>query len=263
MRWKKTKLSLILIILTVCTLFVQTPLMNLKNNALVKNLPADLHNSGVTQVTNTKQWILNGDFSSSDNWTSEKSILGDPDDVDATISSGAANFIINGELDKYSIAGTPNSSWTAFDNTDWGVGMDDGTERGIDSYGCWVDYTWDESVDQTGGTPSVHWKRNITLPVDMSDYKITSATLNVIFNATVTATGTGGIDVFDDQTQLQVGDYARFYILISDIENVYQPFQIANNRTKYLGWDTGPVTTIEDTSLTNIDEAFQSRTHRF
>jgi len=257
MRGTKNKVGFFLVILIVFSIIAQTSFVNLKDNSMVEKKIENLQHSKVSKVTNTRQWIINGDFSSSDNWTSAKSTLGDPDDVDAIISGGTANYTINGESGLYSISGVPNSTWTAFNNSDWGVGMNEGTERGIsDNYGCWVSYTWNEVDDQTGGTPSVHWKRNITLPVNMSDYKITSASLNVTFNATVTATGTGGIDVFDDNSQLQVGDYARFYVLISDIENVYQPFQVANNRTKYLGDDgPPPIDTIETTSLTNIDEA--------
>jgi len=258
MRERKIKVGLILAVLIVFMLIAPISFVNLKDNPMNEKNMGDLKTSGVSKVTKTRQWITNGGFSSSDNWTLTKGILaGDPDDVDGIIDGGSANYSIIGEKGLYSISGVPNSTWTAFNNSDWGVGMDEGTERGIDSYGCWIDYTWDENIPggQTGGTPSVHWKRNITVP-DMADYKITSASLNVTFNATVTATpAAGGIDVIDDTTYLQVGDYARFYILISDIENVYQPFQIANNRTKYLGWDNGPVTTIETTSLTNIDNA--------
>ncbi|MEE9376464.1 MAG: hypothetical protein V3V33_00325 [Candidatus Lokiarchaeia archaeon] len=255
MRGTKNKVGFFLVILIVFSLIAQTSFVNLKDNSMVEKKIENLQHSGVSKVTNTRQWIKNGDFSSSDDWTSAKGKSGDPDDVDAIISGGTANYTINGESGLYSISGVPNSTWIAFDNPDWGVGMDEGTERGISNYGCWVDYTWDEGSDQTGGTPSVQWKRNITLPVNMSDYKITSASLNVTFNATVTVSPvSGGIDVFGDSGQLQVGDYARFYVLISDVENLYQPFQVANNRTKYLGWDTGSVSTIINTSLTNIDE---------
>ena len=254
MRNIKKKIGYLIILVIVSASVFQIFNMNTTKIYTEGNIEKEIQTSA--QESYIKQWIENPDFSTSENWTSAKGELGDPDDVDAIISGGTANYTIHGESGLYSISGVPNSTWTAFDNPDWGVGMDEGTERGInDNYGCWVDYTWDEGSDQTGGTPSVHWKRNITLPVNMSDYKITSASLNVTFNATVTATDPGGIDVFDDKTQLQVGDYARFYVLISDIENLYQPFQVANNRTKYLGWDTGPVSTIINTSLTNINEA--------
>ncbi len=255
MREKRKKVGLFIILLIAFSFIFQTSFLNLKDNSIIEKNLGKIDHSG--EVTHTRQWIINGNFSSPDNWTSTKGPYGHPEDVDAAISGGTANYTINGESGIYSISGVPNSTWTAFDNPDWGVGMDEGTERGIsDNYGCWVSYTWNEGDDQTGGTPSVHWKRNITLPVNMSDYKITSASLNVTFNATVTAEDPGGIDVFDDNSPLQVGDYARFYVLISDIENVYQPFQVANNRTKYLGDDgPPPIDIIDNTSLTNIDEA--------
>ncbi|MFX1317163.1 MAG: hypothetical protein ACFE9T_14980 [Promethearchaeota archaeon] len=257
MREKRKKMGLFIILLIGFSFIFQTNFLDFEDNSITENNLEDIDHSSVSEVTRTRQWIKNGNFSSSDYWTPTKGDSGDPEDVDASISGGTANYTINGELGKYSISGTPNSTWTAYNNTDWGVGMDEGTERGIGNYGCWVSYTWDENDDQTGGTPSVHWKRNITLPIDMADYKITSAFLNVTFNATVTPTGYGAIDVLGDTANIddiQVGDYARFYFLISDIENVYQPFQLAINRTKYLGSDTGPVSTIGTTSLTNIDD---------
>ncbi|NVM36859.1 MAG: hypothetical protein HWN81_14780 [Candidatus Lokiarchaeota archaeon] len=250
---KKMGYLLLLILISAAVFQV----LNFKNheNSTAAFDEGKIHTSAL--VTDSRQWIIDGDFSSSDNWILSKSTLGDSDDVDAIISEGTANFTVNGESRRYSFEGVPNSTWTAFNNSEWGVGMDEGTERGIsDIYGCWVSYNWSEQLDELGNTPSVHWKRNITLPVDMSDYKITSAFLNVTFNATVQVDPLqGGIDVIDDSpSQIQSGDYARFYVLISDIKNVYQPFQIANNRTKYLGWDDGSVSTIYTTSLKNIDE---------
>ena len=73
------------------------------------------------------------------------------------------------------------------------------------------------------------------MPVNMSDYIITSASLEVVFNATVTAQGTDplqphihGIERPGDyteglnppaDTQFGIGDFVTFYALISDVEN--------------------------------------------
>ncbi|MFW9880875.1 MAG: hypothetical protein ACFFG0_48055, partial [Candidatus Thorarchaeota archaeon] len=254
------KKNVIVLLVMLCFVFAGTLEifhLNLMNKS--KELDNLDHINTSAQESYIRQWIENSDFSSIENWTSVKGTLGDPDDVDAIISGGTADFTVKGRSGLYEFSGVPNSTWTAFDNPDWGVGMEEGTERGIsDEYGCWVSYTWDESQPggQTGGTPSVHWKKNITLSNDMSDYKITSAFLDVTFNATVTRGPIdGGIDVLTDTSQLQVGDYAKFYILIADINNVYQPFEVARNRTYDLGLgNSGGLDTIATKSLTNIDQ---------
>ena len=71
----------------------------------------------------------------------------------------------------------------------------------------------------------------ITMPVDMSDYVITSASISAVANATVHADdGTGdpdsnpdigGIEIPGDAvaggTQYATYDYVKFYVLVSDV----------------------------------------------
>ena len=88
---------------------------------------------------------------------------------------------------------------------------------------------------------------------------ITSANLNVVFNASAVVsphaiTGRGidrqgdtGLDAY------AVGDFAQFYVLISDIDNT-QSYQIAYNSTIPLGQDSGNIATIADTIMDSVPE---------
>ena len=159
-----------------------------------------------------------------------------------------------------------NGEWSDFNNPEFPISPDN---NGSSTAGLWIDHEWDEGVDQTRNTPSIHWKRNITMPVNMSDYIITSASIEVIFNATVTAQGTNplqphihGIERPGDytegqflpgDTQFGIGDFATFYALISDIEN-NNKFQIAENQTTDLGQDSPEVNNYSDTLLNPIPQ---------
>jgi hypothetical protein len=159
-----------------------------------------------------------------------------------------------------------NGNWSAFNNPEFPISP---SNNGSSSAGLWVDHEWDEGVDQTLNTPSIHWKQNITMPVNMSDYIITAASLEVMFNATVTAQGSnplqphiGGIERPGDytegfnpptDTQFSIGDFAKFYVLVSDVEN-NNVFQVALNQTTDLGQDTPEVNNYSDTLLDVIPE---------
>jgi len=152
------------------------------------------------------------------------------------------------------IAGPPQSG-------DWNVtkksviiDLPDG--YGIDSEGCYAYHNWSEAsgINQM---PSVLWVRNITMPVDMSDYSITFASLSAIINATVHANdgSGGGIEVFGDTyTFYAIGDRARFYVLISDLtkNNIYEIGYFQDNT---LGIDgAGTYQLLTDSIITSVPE---------
>ncbi|MHA1461180.1 MAG: hypothetical protein ACTSO8_06830, partial [Promethearchaeota archaeon] len=130
-----------------------------------------------------------------------------------------------------------------------------------DSAGLNVFHFWDEteSAGQTHNTPSVHWQRDFTMPVNMSDYIITSASVQATFNATVTVSpyNTGGIDCpgdpGDTPLQFSTGDYARFYVLISDPDNTYE-YEIAYNQTINLGQDSPAIPSFPDTLMIPVPQ---------
>jgi len=155
---------------------------------------------------------------------------GDLSDVDADLNNSHANFKITGETRTFTvISGTPNSStsqgWKQFRNGDYV--LPDIAE--IRSYGCFVYHHWNDLSDQA---PSIHWKKNVSIPIDMSDYIITSASIEVIFNASVDQ----DIDTpLDSVTNFAIGDSVTFYTKISDLGYNPPVYTVARNKTKYLG----------------------------
>ena len=213
-----------------------------------------------------KQWELNNtNFDYEASWVSIEQ--GDISDVDGFIGQGYGNYIVFGDSGEKRIdEPLNNGDWSDFNNPQFPISP---SHNGSSSAGLWVDHEWDEGIDQTLNTPSIHWKQNITMPINMSDYIITSASLEVIFNATVTAQGSnpsqphiGGIERPGDytegfnpptDTQFGIGDFATFYVLISDVENNYV-FQVASNQTTDLGQDNPEVNNYSDTLLNIIPE---------
>ena len=273
MNKKRYKISRILLLTIVLfNIAFSMSILNLnmdQNSKIYSTNQKNIHTSAVESYT--KQWLKNSNFSSKESWESE--IAGDNRDAIAYIGDEHGNYLIIGDSGMLSIDDPLNDTdWTSFNNPKFPIEPDD---YGINSAGCYVTHTWDEWVDQTRNTPSMHWKRNVTMPVNMSDYIITSVSLEAIFNATVTAFGSDplapqadGIERFGDYTdgdddfpprtfpeppQFGIGDSATFYVLISDVEenNVYQ---IAVNKTTDLGQDSPEVNNYTDTPMNVIPE---------
>jgi hypothetical protein len=219
------------------------------------------------QETFTAVWFENPTFDDPIEpiWYSE--IEGDLSDIKVTTNPGQANYVVIGDYGEIEIDDPLNNiDWTPYNNPEFPISPD---SNGSDSTGLFISHEWDEGVDQSRNSPSIHWKRNITTPVNFSDYIITSASLDVIFNASVTAVGSnpsqphiGGIERPGDytegqnppgDTQFGIGDFATFYVLISDLANE-NSFQIALNRTTDLGRDTPEVNNYSDTAMNTIPE---------
>lgn len=195
------------------------------------------------QRTVTTQWINNPTFESpiEPTWYWENGTDGDNSDMDATTSTGQANFDVLGETRTYSgISGVVNSStspgWGIFNNSGYlppHVAL-------INGSGCFVAHHWDETVGGGSGQiynyPSIRFKKNVSLGVDTSDYIIKSASLEVIFNASVDPNIDTPLDEYYDPGEdlYAIGDFVTFYVLISDLDNI-QSYTVAYNRTKYLG----------------------------
>ncbi|MFW9951724.1 MAG: hypothetical protein ACFFKA_16535, partial [Candidatus Thorarchaeota archaeon] len=186
-------------------------------------------------------------------------IEGDSTDGIAFNSTNQANFQIIGDSRTTQILldDTSYLNWEAFNKSDLVIvpqraGV---PYYGVTSDGAWCSHWWWEG--ETGGqpknTPRMNWKTNVGLPVDMSDYIITSAEFNAIINASVnqdidtpgdtTARWTPGTVSID---QFQTYDYAQFYVEISTI-NVDQlnTYRIAFNQTRQLGSESLPLYDIE------------------
>ncbi len=205
----------------------------------------------------TKQWIKNPTFESpiEPTWYWENGTEGDNSDVEAFTSTNQANYGIMGENRSFTVvSGTINNSinslgWKQVNNS--GYIQPDTAE--IRSYGAYAYHRWQDDANQF---PSVHWRKNISLSVDMSDYIITSASLEVIFNASANA----NVDTPNDDGSWEFfanGDSATFYVQISDLG--YNPplYTVAYNKTKYLGQQNASqptILTISDSPLEPVSE---------
>jgi len=213
------------------------------------------------EIEGTKQWLNNSYFDSQDLWTSSES--GDNTDVDSNIRNGEANFIIIGEKRTFNnISGTPtntsNQKWIAMKESELSV-LPDNT--GLDEFGFWADNEYSESVDQSRNNPIIHWKRNVTMPVDMSDYVITATDLSAIFNATADINLETPNDTLSDPGGAYAAEYdhARFFVLVSDLENI-ENYELAYNQTVDLGignWGRtgrGGQNNVSDTEMTPLED---------
>jgi len=191
--------------------------LNSVNNSEAPNNPNQIYTSA--QESYVRQWIENPLFTSTENWTSSKSEFGDQSDVNAYIGNGSANYEILGKKKTFSLVETPpiGSNWMAVPNPDFPRGP---SSNFSDSEGLKVYHEFDDH--DANQNPSVHWDRNINMGVDMSDYVIKSASIQVVVNATVdedvdcpgdTLATDGGAPL----NQRESYDYVRFYVLVSDL----------------------------------------------
>ncbi|UCC20585.1 MAG: hypothetical protein JSV62_04670 [Promethearchaeota archaeon] len=256
---KKISIFIVLLIVVISSLrmFYLNPIYNsekLDNNGKLKTS---------AQESFTKQWIENPFFTSTDNWTSSKGILGDPDDVAASINNGLANYEILGDQFTFNLVNnTPNDyNWYHIENADNSSKPDD---YFIVNDGLFVSHEWHEDENQS---VTAQWDRPINLNVDMSKYNITSASLEVFVNATVHGndgqSSSGdlfprGIEVQGDNDpiplQISTGDYVEYFVLISTLDKT-KKYPIASHRPYGLGRDSdGTFSELEDTSFIADDE---------
>jgi len=233
--------------------------LNSYNNDLRDIYPKS---QGIVQDDYTIEWLDNTEFETPiDPWYNTTE--GDISDVNASISSEAANFEVLGTEGTFTFVEDPPqaSNWTSRRNPDhpsypqWPEGGAD--QYAIDSGGFWARHQWVEGPRQT---PSIQWISQVEMPVNMSDYTITSASVRGIVNATVNSnvdvnTIYGDTPDGDNDATPQGSDYdsISFYIRITD-PDYNQLFQIASNKTYNLGLPT--YTTMVDTLMTPQTENY-------
>jgi len=204
-------------------------------------------------------WLENSNFDTTiAPWFPD--IIGDSSDVNTSYSPGQANLEVIGDYGTFSeISGTPSElDWQNVTNPFFPALPDN---YGIDRYGVWANHTWIDPNDPIQA-PSIHWERNITMPVDMSDYVITEASISAVYNASVTTSPGGaaspndfyGVDSRNDPVA-QPGDYdtARFYVLISDLGD-NEIYEIAWYQTVDLGQDSPEIANITDSFMNTVVE---------
>jgi len=228
----------------------------------------NLHSSSVINHNNIT-WLKNPNFDDTGTpWFSNN--VGDTTDLTASINLNEASFEVKGDVRTFTdISGVPQSSdWVEFNHSVRPLPL----TREINEFGLNVSHVYDEdgpaalfpnSGDQTANLAGVLWKRNISLPVDMSDYIITNASINAVVN------GSADTDIetpndhppFADGGYASLFDFARFYVEISDVNNI-ESYEIASNKTLNLGQtyagrrDYNYTTRVymSDTNMTTIDE---------
>jgi len=215
---------------------------------------------GLKENHYTTQWIKNSEFNlPDDSWFTL--VDGDISDVNASIHSGQGNFEIYGDQRILSLVADPPLAldWSAMDNPSF-PNRPDVDE--ITSKGCRVSHEFDDmSAIQN---PSVHWDKNITMPVNMSDYIITSASIQVRVNATADQNldryydyvygRNARTDPFVPVDQYGDGDYVRFYVLLSDLEK-NRVYEIAYLQSVWLGDGGAPGTDyLYDTYMISVPQ---------
>jgi len=222
-----------------------------------------LHTSRV-ETHNDTIWLDNPTFEDPIEPTWFSSSTGDLTDVNTSVSVGQVNFEVLGEQRNYSnVSGTPQAPyWIEFNNSYFI--LPDGIHE-INANGCEASHEFQENTDQSRNRPSVHWRRNITMPVDMSDYIITSVTVNAVVNGSA---DTNVETPVDDLSILSGGalnsstyfDYSRFYVKVSnqDYEILrelayYQTVTLGQGNQTLQG--TGVIDNLNDTLMTVRDES--------
>jgi hypothetical protein len=259
---KRILISLIIISIpiTLGLIFNNFTLTNTENTELIQISAIEHHDN--------QPWLINSDFNGAGApWVSN--IEGDSTDLSTSISSGQADYQVNGDIRTFSeVSGTPTSDdWTLFNHSIRPLPL----TYEINEFGCNVSHVYDEdgtgpfpnSGDQTANLAAALWKRNLTIPVDMSDYVITSASINAVVN------GSADMDIetpsdhppFAEGGYASLFDFTRFYVEISDLNNV-ESYEIAYNKTLHLGqgyaarrdYDSSTRNYMSDTNMTTTDE---------
>jgi hypothetical protein len=209
-----------------------------------------------------KELIKNPDFQTNDFWNFTIGERGDGSVFNNSIYNNFANFELLGEKKKLVLsAGVPNQTslsegWIISNNSNYLP--PDFTD--INNSGCYVWHTLDESPasGQIRNFPSVHFKKNISIQDNMSQYKITSVDLEVLVNASVDP----NVDAVNDTVNLdlgtEIGDWVLFYVDVIDFDNNYA-YRIAENRSENLGLDEpgfDPILNITDGLLKTKSQSY-------
>ncbi|MBY9010703.1 MAG: hypothetical protein KGD74_12625 [Candidatus Lokiarchaeota archaeon] len=185
-------------------------------------------------------WLKNGDFSSPSIEPWNNITQGDSGDLIASNSSGQADILVIGENDTKEIINVfanPNL-WIPFNKTDVDTNPDN---YDVDSEGVWCDHYYDDNYSNQ--FPTISWRYNVSMGRDMSDFEITSASIDGIWNATVN-------ENFDVE-----GDY---YAHPGDPIDAFELFDSIIFTIEVSGLNLSPLNTytIGDNSTTNLGDDY-------
>ena len=232
------------ILITVIIVSIVFPSIN-SFNLLNRKADINLKTSGTTEHLN-ELWLENPSFEDPIEPTWYPIVQGDLSDVYTSTSINQANTIIVGDSrEKEVLLNTATqSNWMAFLKSDLEIvpQRDSVPYYGIDDDGAWCSHWWWEG--ETGGqpknTPRMHWKTNVSMPVDMSDYIITSLSFNAIINASVDPDIDTPTDVWARPgvaiNQFETYDYVQYYVEVTTLDiDELNTYRIAFNQTRLLG----------------------------
>jgi len=256
---KSTKKLILLIFLLIGLIVMPIIVISIPNDSTYSRnllkLSQESSTDTYTRKSVTQQWIDNTNFDTIENWTSL--LEGDLSDIQAEINNGSANYIINGDVgSQIFVENGTSSGWIQIEDQD-GLPLPD--TYGMDDSGWYTSHFWPDNAPQS---LRVQWQKNFTMDLNMSDYVITSASLNCWINGTAQATPVngGGIDRPGDTlsggttVQIATGDFARFFLIISDIDK-NREFVATQYQTDDLGKDNPvPITQLNDTLIGPINE---------
>ena len=203
-----------------------------------------------------EQWIKNFDFKNNEYWIGD--LQGDLSDIDAQIVNGEAMFnILGANGSKTWVENNPLSGdWVRIENED-SVPLPQVNQ--MTPSGWYVQHRYvDNSLNQS---VKVQWEKQFSLDLDMSDYVIKSASLEMWINGTAQAMNAdnGGVDRPGDTAgsgliQITTGDFAQFFLKISDLKRD-RSFVAIQYQTTDLGKDGSPgITELNDTLLVPVNE---------
>ena len=207
---------------------------------------ATLNPQGIVEDFYSVQWLDNPTFESPvDPWYN--STFGDTSDLIASIGTNQANYEVLGDehTEQILLDSSTYSNWEPFNKSELVVVPQRNSVPyyGVDSDGAWCSHRWDEgeSGGQPKNTPEMHWKTNVSLSVDMSDYIITSVDFEAIINGSVEWYVDTPGDSYARPTTVAINqyskyDFAQFYVEISTLDvDELNTYRIAFNQTLYLG----------------------------
>ena len=243
---KRNKISGVILFTIIFSILI--PILN-NIYFLPKNIE-DTTSIKSASVVNHEDYILvNPTFNDPIEPTWYSTIDGDLSDVQAITNPNQAGFKITGDSNEQQVLlnSETYSNWEPFNKSEIAlVPQRSGVPYyGIDSDGAWCSHLWWEG--ETGGqpknTPEMHWRTNVSLSIDMSDYIITSVDFEAIINASVNDDIDTPGDTYARWTPSQVTinqyekyDFARFYVEITTLDiKELNTYRIAFNQTRLLG----------------------------
>jgi len=241
---KLNKRWVLYIVIAVIIVSIALPSIN-SFNLLNRKTDAEIKTSGTTEHLN-KLWLENPTFEAPIEPTWYPIIQGDLSDVYTSTSITQANTIIVGDSREKEVLlnNATQINWMAFEKSDLEIVPQRASVPyyGIDDYGAWCSHWWweGESGGQPKNTPRMHWKTNVSMPVDMSDYIITSLSFNAIINASVDPDIDTPTDVWARPgvaiNQFETYDYVQYYVEVTTLDiDELNTYRIAFNQTRLLG----------------------------